>query len=239
MEFISEFIQREQFIIEDGCHSRDAMIVVLEGSFQCVIDGRQFTARPGDVCVFHAGIPFQRRVLETLRCVYVQFEPFPISLPDGILKTADPVRTKNTIIHLEQTVSADNNPLTEHLIWDIFLMHQHRSTSRRRTDETVNRCIELFSQQYGGRITLDDLAKSLSISKQGLIQKFRKQTGLTPMSYLANIRLDRSKQLLKDSALPVTEIAQQCGFENVYYFSNHFKKRTGISPTDYRKLMTL
>lgn len=239
MNYISEIIRRDQFLIESGSHSRDAIIIVLEGAFRCSIDDQQYIAQSGDICVFHALQNFQRQVLHPMRCLYIQFEPFPIPLPTGILKTADPVRTQNTLVHLEQAVATENSRLIEHLIWDVFLMLRSHAANQSSPDETVSKCIDIFSQHYSQRISLDSLSKKLSITKQGLIQKFKKQTGVTPMVYLSGIRLDRSKQLLKNTDLPITEIARQCGFENVYYFSSHFKKQTGISPTDYRKLMAL
>ena len=53
------------------------------------------------------------------------------------------------------------------------------------------------------------------------------------MEYLAYIRVDQSKLLLRDTSLSVSEIAGKCGFENVYYFSRMFKKRQGVSPSEY------
>jgi transcriptional regulator GlxA family with amidase domain len=83
------------------------------------------------------------------------------------------------------------------------------------------------------------LAEKFSISKQGLIRKFKKVTHKTPMEYLAYTRIDQSKLLLRDTSLSVSEIAGKCGFENVYYFSNCFKGATGLSPTAYRSLLDL
>jgi AraC-like DNA-binding protein len=48
--------------------------------------------------------------------------------------------------------------------------------------------------------------------------------------------MELRKSLLSESKLLIKEISARCGFENEYYFSNRFKKHTGISPTEYRKL---
>lgn len=196
-------------------------------------------AGPNDVCVFHQDVVFIRKVLKPLRCVYIQFDSFPMELPDGLLKMTDPIRTENTIGHLAQAVISGNNELAVHFFTDLLIMHRYPSPESTPPDETVARCIAYFTENYHTRITLDVLSKELSISKQGLIQKFRRSTGKTPMEHLSSVRIAQSKRLLKDTSLPVSEIALRCGFENVYYFSNYFKRCTGLNPTGYRKLMAL
>ena len=106
-------------------------------------------------------------------------------------------------------------------------------------DQTIADCISCFHENYAQQINLDMLADRFSISKQGLIAKFKRQTGKTPMEYLAQVRIARSKALLKDTQLSVSEISRLCGFENVYYFSNFFKRFTGTSPSGYRKFINL
>lgn len=239
MEFLSEIIHRDKFIIENGFHTRDAIIIVLAGEFECVILGKRFHAGPGDICVFHGGSVFRRRVLQPIRCVYLQFEPFPMPLPAGLLETADPERTANTVRHLAEAVMAEDRVLTEHFIRDILLLHRSTEAEASVSDPIVAGCLRIFGQRFASRLSLEELANRYSITKQGLIQKFRRVTGKTPMEHLAAIRLAHSKQLLRDTILPVGEIARRCGFENVYYFSNFFKRMTGVRPSDYRKLNDL
>ena len=239
MEFLSEIIHRDCFIIKNGSHSRDAMIIVLEGRFYCELQQETYTAHPGDICIFPAEVPFRRKVLEPLRCIYIQFTPFPTKLSAGKLSIADQSRISNTIGHLEQAVIKADQKLTAHLLEDLFLFSSQQSTGTHQTDETVSACISYFRKNLGSRITLELLAQANAISKQALIRKFRRCTGKTPMDYLSTLRLERSKELLKDTTLSIGEIAAQCGFDNVYYFSNHFKHHTGISPSSYRKLLAL
>jgi len=235
MEYISEIITRDSFVVEYGAHVRDAIIIVLEGSFSCTVQGRTFTAEPNAICVFGKDALFERKVLQPIRCVYVQFEAFPTPLRSGLLKTSDPVRTENTIGHLTQAVATQGKELTDHFLRDILLLHQPPQAAHDPVDPIVAGCIAYFGTHCTERITLELLAQHHAISKQALIRRFRKATRKTPMEYLAYTRIDRSKLLLRDSDLPIGEVARLCGFENVYYFSNHFKKAVGICPSDYRK----
>lgn len=64
---------------------------------------------------------------------------------------------------------------------------------------------------------------------------FCKAYGIPPVKYVTNLRIERAKELLITGLYSVTEIAGLCGFRNVYYFSNVFKKQVGISPKDFRQ----
>lgn len=239
MERLGEIIRRQKFIVENGCHMRDALIVVLEGVFTCTISGESYTAGAGDICVFPAGVPFCRKVLTPIRCVFVQFEKFPVSLSAGLLQLPDPARMQSTIDYLTQAVEQKDESRTEHYLQDLFLLNQPTQHAPDIRDPVVRRSIRYMEESLAAAVTLDSLAAREALSKQSLIRKFRICTGLTPMQYLLSARLNESKILLRDTSLNISQIAQQCGFENVYYFSNCFRKATGISPSQYRKNLSL
>ncbi len=70
---------------------------------------------------------------------------------------------------------------------------------------------------------------SYTYFKKLFIQKF----GTAPIQYVTKLRLEHSLELLSTKRYSVTEIAEMCGFENVYYFSKKFKDRFGVSPKNY------
>ena len=60
--------------------------------------------------------------------------------------------------------------------------------------------------------------------------------GITPYHYLLERKAGVAKQLLKNTAMSITEIAHRLGFSNCHYFSAFFSKRAGMSPREYRNL---
>lgn len=67
-------------------------------------------------------------------------------------------------------------------------------------------------------------------------KKFKEEIGMTPHEYLISLRINRAKFLLmQDSFVSVANVAEQCGFNDSFYFSNCFKKNVGLSPLQYRK----
>lgn len=239
MNLICEIITREKFLLEAGVHPKDALLIILKGSFRCRISGRSYAAAPGDIFVFSKNSPFERKITEPAQFIYIQFDDgFPTPLPDGIMEASDPLRVKNTIYHLERAAVKEEIPLIIHFVQDIFIMGQPNG-NRAVTDKTLLECIDFINKNYHEQITLGMLAERFSISKQGLILKFKKNLQRTPMEYLSSLRLLKSKALLKDTDCSVTEIAERCGFESVQYFSIFFKNKTGISPAEYRKSMRI
>lgn len=239
MREFAEIILRQQFILEQGCHMRDSLIMVLEGSFSCTIESQTYQAGKGDICVFPKGVPFRRRVLKPIRCVYLQFEKFPADLPAGKLILPDPDRTESTLRYLAGAVEAESEARIDHYLQDlIYLMNPAHPKSEER-DPEVKICTEYIAEHFAQAISLEELGRQAALSKQSLIRKFRCSTGMTPMQYLAATRINESKLLLRDTSLSVSQVAMQSGFENVYYFSNVFRKATGMSPTQYRKNVCL
>jgi len=64
---------------------------------------------------------------------------------------------------------------------------------------------------------------------------FRKEMGLTFQDYLSGIRLEKAEYLLEHTRDSITEITEQVGFQSGSYFSRFFRKRHGISPSEYRE----
>ena len=88
----------------------------------------------------------------------------------------------------------------------------------------------------GRKVMLDyDLAEIYGYSAQTLIVNFKKHYGKTPMKYITDLRISKAKELLLNTTASVAQVAEMCGYVNVYYFSNTFKKETGISPLKFRQ----
>lgn len=96
--------------------------------------------------------------------------------------------------------------------------------------------IDYIRENYGEPIDLDLLADLCSISKPHLIRCFKKYMNCTPHEYLLSFRLRESKQQLIGSAASVEQIADQCGFNSASHFTRAFRKSTGFTPSEFRKM---
>ncbi len=235
----AEIIHREEFMVKNGCHFTDSLIILLSGSFKCRISDTDFQANPYDIFVFNRNSTFRRNVIHPIECIYIQFERFPVLLDDGILKIKDIPRIQSTIKYLTAAIHSNNHTLTEHFINDIFSVNRLSLNVQTATADIVTDCIDYLKNNSHNKIDLDIISREFALSKQSLISKFKNYIGKTPMEYLSELRLSSAKELLVNSDMPIYEIAENCGFENIYYFSNKFKHNIGYSPSAYRKFFRL
>jgi len=83
-------------------------------------------------------------------------------------------------------------------------------------------------------ISLYSTASYAGISPNHLSTVFSQETGENFIEYLTRVRIDKAKQLLWDTSMRSADIAHETGFNDPHYFSNIFKKNTGLSPREYR-----
>lgn len=88
---------------------------------------------------------------------------------------------------------------------------------------------------YRENITLDSLARLAGLSPTHFARVFRKQFGVSPVSLVIEKRIAVACSLLTHSTMPVKQVSEAVGYEDPYYFSRLFHRRTGMSPTDYRE----
>ncbi len=89
-------------------------------------------------------------------------------------------------------------------------------------------------QHYAEKITLKDIAQMVYLSPAYFSRVFKKEMGVTFNSFLNEVRIEKSKSLLRNNDLKMVDIALMVGFESQSYFTKVFKKITGISPLQYR-----
>lgn len=89
-----------------------------------------------------------------------------------------------------------------------------------------------FDKDY---LSLQEAAKHVRVSPSHLSKVFSQETGQTFMTYLTNTRIRKAKELLQATNHKSYEIAHQVGYNDAHYFSNLFKKVTGMTTTEYRK----
>jgi YesN/AraC family two-component response regulator len=99
----------------------------------------------------------------------------------------------------------------------------------------VRQAMAYIHQHYADSISRADLARHVALSQDYLTACFRKELGVTPITYLNRYRVNQAKQLLTDTDQSVTEIALQVGFSDSGYFSRVFRREVGLSPEAYRQ----
>jgi len=99
----------------------------------------------------------------------------------------------------------------------------------------LKRVLEFMEANLQESIGLDDLAHAAGLSANHFLRVFKLATGETPYHFLRARRLERARQLLVDNAMPLAELALECGFANQAHFTAAFSREVGISPGRYRR----
>ncbi len=92
-----------------------------------------------------------------------------------------------------------------------------------------------MQKNFARPITVGELAEMAFMSINGYSAKFKQCFGMTPTAYIIAMRIRYAEQLLLETDLPVGAVAVKCGFSDPYYFSRLFARKTGMSPSVFRK----
>ena len=102
-------------------------------------------------------------------------------------------------------------------------------------DAQVNRLLDYLRENLTQQHTVDELATRTAMSRRTFTRHFSKATGMTLVEWLVNERLQRSRELLETTLLPVERISDLVGFQTPVSLRQHFRKRFQVSPRDWRR----
>lgn len=116
------------------------------------------------------------------------------------------------------------------------LSNQSRLTgTESQVQRTVKQMILYMSTQFAHPVSIEQMCDSLGYNRAYLSRIFKKETGLSPITYLLKLRIDKSRQLLRERPeLSIEQIASSVGLTDALYFSRQFKRFCGVSPSTYR-----
>lgn len=99
----------------------------------------------------------------------------------------------------------------------------------------VTKAIDYMNKYYSCNITISDICRAIFLSPGYFNRLFKNKIGMTPYKYLCVLRINKSKELLSESAFSIEEIARICGFANTGHLSTVFRKTQGLSPSEFKK----
>lgn len=110
---------------------------------------------------------------------------------------------------------------------------QHNDTPAARCGRLA---VEYIQAHYADSdLKLPDLLEHLGVSRSYFSTVFKEKTGQSFVEYLTNLRMDKAKEYLRETGLCTYEIAERIGFADPHYFSLTFRRRTGMTPKQYRE----
>lgn len=219
---------------------------IIDGTGTVISDGKEYTASKGDVYVLHKG------------CSHKYFSDasnpwtkifFNISgeLVDSLILTyglEQMILVKQCEIYQlfldfyeiasSQELFTKMNDLCTLKLHEIIIALSKSNKGQSEHSEEALKLKEVLDGSINHNITIGELSASIFRSPDYTIKLFKREFGQTPYLYLINKKIEISKSLLKGTNLSVKAIASELSFCDQHYFSNLFKKMTGLSPKAYR-----
>jgi two-component system response regulator YesN len=137
----------------------------------------------------------------------------------------------NLIIHFNKMTALVE--LVDHVMSDVIKSIKEYRISHSKC--VMKKAMEYIDENYYKKISLEDIANYINLSKHYVSYLFKKETGINISSYINEIRIEKAKQMIVQREYKIKEIFEKIGFSDQQYFSKAFKKTTGMTVTQYRE----
>lgn len=168
------------------------------------------------------------------------FDLFPLPL---IRKNADILNPIEYQMRKMFDIFIRNDALRDaelsHCMDAVLIEIAKRSHAENDDIKKLSKSIKYIHANYTSDIKIPDLAAMEFLSSSRYSVLFNRIMHISPYQYIINLRLKAACEMLRDSNLGVTQIAELLGFQSCFFFSKLFKKHLGISPLQYRKNILL
>ncbi|NTE65155.1 AraC family transcriptional regulator [Agrobacterium tumefaciens] len=109
-----------------------------------------------------------------------------------------------------------------------------QDTSGTRVDAAIIKVLSAFTSHPPDRLDINAMADVAGYSRYHFMRVFSERMGTTPARYLADSRMHEAARWLLTDQTPVKFIAERCGYSDANYFSKAFRRKFGLTPTEYR-----
>ncbi len=190
-----------------------------------------------------------RNVIESLKLTALRdsksvtnFRPYIVNMMNVIVNFSDSIDADlNEIIGMDILQKMIQFSSLEQLFdWVLSILLKLRElnlkTKMTNSQKLLDSAVRYIHSKYADpKISMEIVCEELGISVSYMSLLFKKHKETTFVKYLTSVRIEKARELLRLTGDRVVEIAGQCGFNDVYYFSHCFKKYMGVSPKKYRE----
>lgn len=231
---------------------------ILRGRGGYSLDTRKFQLREGDLAVLPAKrrseawhdrahpfekiwIHFDARVLGLVDLFDVVPGPPPFRVPNGhpirdwLLEMVAEARRTPPLPYQALALNGRLSMVLAQLLRESAARVSGGGNVLRGPGDRIGMVLQHVAAHYAEPLSLEALAEVVQLHPTYFSNTFRKATGTAPMAFLQRFRVERAKELLASTDLPVMEVAVRVGFQDPYHFSRVFKKLAGVAPKEFHQ----
>lgn len=135
----------------------------------------------------------------------------------------------------------DKNPLAKteitNLIVSFFLniIKNKEAEKNRKISNEINKIIEYIDKHICDTFVIEKLASIINLSESRFKHRFKKEVGMPPAEYISRTKVKKAEMMLRNTSIPIADIAYELGFSSPAYFATVFKQYSRITPSSFRK----
>lgn len=149
-----------------------------------------------------------------------------VSLYEDIMKFASQEKSG-----YQQMISS----IVLHILGSVFYKKRNKAFTNNYVIDKINEARILMKEHIESPLSPEEIASQLSLGYSWFRRMFKEYTGVSPAQYQLQLKLMRAKELLTGTSLNISEIAYQLRFENAGQFSTFFRKKEGMTPSQFRE----
>lgn len=241
---VGDYACSANYLVQRECYDSLLLLLVLDGEMMLKQDGLEVAARKGELLLVDCYYKHEYAATKDTHTMWIHFdggnskELFGEIIQQKGRKIKFDSEIHKTVYQVLQLV-AEGTQETElsvclYTLLCGLLSAGKVSEQREYHKEEIENSRQFMRQMLEQDLTVDMLAERVSMSTSYFTKVFRQTTGCSPYEYLLRLRLERAKELLRRTKLPVSEVAYRSGFHSDANFIYFFKKETGISPLKFR-----
>ena len=241
-EYVYHMKRPQGFSFSKGDQDYYIVAIILGGSAQYRMNKNTFTVQKGDILFFRRGTHYTAQVTskEPWEHIVVAFR-IDGDIGDFPTEGATRVSHSNRFAELfGQAYSVwsgcgfgyklQTKAIIHQILFSLMQENVSHMVDRNTALQALKAATDYMEQNYREKITVEELAVRSGYSASHFARIFTKVYATSPIQYLNQIRIMHAKNLLRTGQYTMAQIAQECGFSNVYYFSRCFKQITGTPP---------
>ncbi len=221
-------------------HEEYELIRVIQGTGIFQTDAGQFSFAPGAIFCIKPNVMHQMIPDESFCDICSQItEPFIPGMDPVMVFHDDEEETMLHLMQMQARFFEEQAPNYENLCNSLSQAMQHLLISwlrQMKPEQDLVKLVEQMRQNISNSAfnvteALARIPQSISYTRR----QFKAVYGVSPVSYMNQLRINQAKLYLMSQRLPISEVAQNCGFDDEKYFSRLFHQLTGISPSEYHR----
>ncbi|MCR4660376.1 MAG: AraC family transcriptional regulator [Clostridia bacterium] len=250
VENIGQTFPNKRIYIKRENHEIFVIEYIISGVEHLEVGDKEFTLQKGDLCILEPKIPHtywsdkndpvEKKWINFSSDIFAALYKKMGFNGRVVFKNTDQENFFDVLLAIAEQSTLNSDDICYDVADNLFglLFHLAKQDIKIESQNISKLAIvvkEALDNNIFTNASLEEILKDIFYSKKQITREFKKCFNDTPYNYLINLKINMAKRLLTKSDLSIKEIAIKLGFENQHYFSNAFKKKVGMSPSQYRE----